>query len=186
VNPPMLIDRFNQFVDHARSEGVVFYHSGRLDEETIAAIGALLRRRLQEEGGDGAKARKVFATFMEMAQNVLHYGAAEEAGDGSEGKSGAFSVARTKEGYQVMCGNSMASDQVPRVRQRLEAVQGMDPAMVRQAYRQRLASDEADPDSKGAGLGLLTMAAAASQPIAFAFEAPSADGNTFLFLKAVI
>ena len=42
----MHLDRFNQFVAQAAASGVVFYHNGRLDEGTVASIGALLRRRL--------------------------------------------------------------------------------------------------------------------------------------------
>jgi hypothetical protein len=184
----MRLDRFKQLFTQADAEGMVFSHSGRLDQETVVAIGALLRRRLQEEGANGAQSRKVFATFMEMGQNVLHYGALDESGDGPAGKYGALSVARAEEGFQVMCGNFLPSAQVPRVRARLESVQSMGPERVRQAYRQRLASEDADPDSKGAGLGILTMAASARLPIQFAFEPvpPAEDGQSFLFLKAVI
>jgi hypothetical protein len=184
----MQIDRFNQFVAQAVANGVVFYHSGNLDEGTIASIGALLRRRLQEEGASGAQSRKVFTTFMEMAQNILHYAAVEPTGDAPAGKFGALCVARSAAGFEVMCGNEMASLQVPRVRRRLEAVQAMEPDQVRRAYRHQLASVDEDPHSKGAGLGLLTMAASAKAPIEFVFapDPPQPDANTFLFLKAII
>jgi hypothetical protein len=125
---------------------------------------------------------------MEMAQNILHYGASSGDGDGIAGKFGALCVTRGAEGYEVMCGNDMSSEQVPRVRRRLEAVQAMEPDKVRQAYRRQLASDQEDADSKGAGLGLLTMAASSRAPIEFVFDPdpPLADGKTFLFLKSVI
>jgi hypothetical protein len=177
----MLLERFTAFVAHAAADGVVFFHDGPLDEAAIADLGAMLRRRLQEEGASGAQARKVFTTAMEMAQNVLHYAA-------GPGKSGALLVAHTPDGFEVMCGNSLPSDQVPRVRGRLESVQEMGPEQVRQAYRRQLADEHPDPDSKGAGLGLLTMAASARAPIEFQFDPDSGiqGGTTFLFLKAII
>jgi hypothetical protein len=179
----MPLFRFSPFSAEAAASGVVIYHSGRLDEAAIVSIGALLRRRLREEGAGGAQSRKVFATFMEMAQNILHYGAVS-----GDGKFGALCVVRTEHGFEVMCGNDMASGQVPRVRRRLESVQGMEPGEVRQAYRRQLASDQEDADSKGAGLGLLTMAASSRAPIEFVFDPdpPREDGTTFLFLKTVI
>ena len=184
----MHIDHFNEFVAHAAASGVVFYHSGHLDESTVASIGALLRRRLHEEGANGVQSRKVFTTFMEMAQNILHYAALNGADEGLSARFGALCVAHSQAGFEVMCGNYLAADQVPRVRGRLEAVQAMEPEEVRRAYRRQLASDGEDPDSKGAGLGLLTMAASSKAPIEFVFkptpEIP--DGNPFLFLKAVI
>ena len=183
----MLLDRFNAFVAHAAADGVVFFHDGPLDEATIVELGAMLRRRLQEEGASGAQSRKVFTTAMEMAQNILHYGSGPKPGTG-RGKSGTLLVARTADGFEVICGNSLPSDQVPRVRGRLESVQEMDPEQVRQAYRQQLASDQEDPNSKGAGLGLLTMAASATAPIEYVFtpDPPVLDGTTFLFLKVII
>jgi hypothetical protein len=103
-------------------------------------------------------------------------------------KYGALCVAHGADGFEVMCGNFMDSAQVPRVRQRLEAVKGMEHEHVRRAYREQLASDQEDPDSKGAGLGLLTMAASAKAPIEYVFtpDPPVQDGNTFLYLKVII
>jgi hypothetical protein len=185
----MQLDRFTQFANHAIADGAVFYHSGHLDGEMVAAIGALLRRRLQEEGASRAQARKVFTTFMEMAQNIVHYAAVtDEDGTVPAGKFGALSVVRSPEGFEVMCGNYLAAEQVPRVRGRLESVQVMGPEKVRLAYRRQLAFEGEDPDSKGAGLGLLTMAASAREPIEFAFDPdhPAQDEKSFLFLKTVI
>ena len=181
-------DGLDPFFALAKATGVIFYHCGRLDEPTLASIGALLRLRLQEEGASGVQTRKVFTTFMEMAQNILHYAAVDSSGEGPEGRYGSLSVARSDQGCLVMCGNDMPSAEVPRVRARLESVQGMEPDQARQAYRRRLASDQADPDSKGAGLGLLTMVVSAKAPIEFGFvpDPPPTDGLTFLFLKALI
>lgn len=186
--PRMLPDQFSQFVASAKAHNLVFYHSGRLDQETVATIGSVLRRRLQDEGASGTQSRRVFTTFMEMAQNIVHYAVPDGREDGADGKFGALSVVREKEGFAVMCGNYLAAEQVPRVRHRLEAVQVMGPDNVRAAYRRQLAFEGSDPDSKGAGLGLLTMAASSRSPIEFALE-PAPDGEdsrTFLFLKAII
>lgn len=182
-------DRFNQLVNQAKADGVVFHHSGHLDSEMIPAIGEELRRRLQEKGASRAQSRKVFTTFMEMAQNIVHYGAVTDAaGAGPGGKFGTLSVVRSPEGFEVTCGNYLSAGQVPRVRGRLESVQVMGPEKVRLAYRRQLAFEGSDPESKGAGLGLLTMAASARAPIEFAFEPdrPATDETSFLFLKAII
>jgi len=180
----MQADQFKKFAASAQDEGVIFFHSGRLDQEEVICIGAVLRRRLQEEGASGVQSRRVFNAFMEMAQNVVHY-AAEEPG---AGRLGVLSVTRTEPGFTVMCGNYLAWEQVPRVRSRLMAVQALSPENVRLAYRQQLARQDGDPESKGAGLGLLTMATNARAPIEFAFdpEQPMEGGRTFLFLKALI
>jgi hypothetical protein len=178
--------QFEHFVANATADGVVFYHSGPLDQARVAGIGGVLRRRLREEGANGAQARKVFAAFMEMAQNIVHYGTPDPAGCG---RFGALSVVRENPGFAVMCGNYLPSAHVPRVRAWLEEVQGMSPEHARQAYHRKLSSGGQDDEySKGAGLGLLTMAVNAAAPIEFVFvpQPPGHGDMNFLFLKAVI
>jgi hypothetical protein len=184
----MELDHFNQFLTQASLEGVVFYHAGALDEATVVSLGALVRQRLQEAGASGAKGRKVFAVFMEMAQNILHYAAGDGTATGRCDRLGAVAVVRAGEGFQVLCGNYLPAAETPRVRQRLEEVRAMDPEAVRRSYRRQLTADTDDPHSKGAGLGLLTMAASANAPLEFAFapDPPGPGGHAFLFLKATI
>jgi hypothetical protein len=179
-------EHFSAFAALAEGSGVVLYHSGPLDEPLVTAIAAMLRQRLQEDGASGATGRKVFSTFMEMAQNILHYSNAQAAGERMP--AGALGVVRSGEGYEVLCGNFLPAGQVERVRGKLESIRAMEPDQVRQAYRRQLASEEEDPDSKGAGLGLLTMAASARAPIEYRFDpAPGMDGErSYLFLKALI
>jgi hypothetical protein len=150
--------QFEHFVANATADGVVFYHSGPLDQARVAG----------------------------MAQNIVHYGTPDPAGCG---RFGALSVVRENPGFAVMCGNYLPSAHVPRVRAWLEEVQGMSPEHARQAYHRKLSSGGQDDEySKGAGLGLLTMAVNAAAPIEFVFvpQPPGHGDMNFLFLKAVI
>ena len=134
----MQTEHFSAFAAQAEGNGVVLYHSGPLDESLVTAIAGMLRQRLQEAGANGSISRKVFSTFMEMAQNILHYAAPEAAAGEDPVRAGALGVARAGDGYEVMCGNYLPASEVERVRGRLDSVRAMAPDEVRQAYRQRL------------------------------------------------
>ena len=56
---------------------------------------------------------------------------------------------------------------------------------IRASYRESLRS-EAPEDSKGAGLGFLTMARDASEPLEFEFKNTEDVGTAMFFLKTTI
>lgn len=181
----MQLEQFNHFVAVANAEHVLFYYSGALNQNAVAAIGDVLKQRLYAQGTGGATARKVFSTFIEMAQNILHYAADPEPAE--DARYGALAVSQVDGRFAVMCGNLVAAQNVARVREKLEAVRAMSPAEVKEAYKRQLRG-ETDAASKGAGLGFLTMARDASAPIEFVFaDLPQgAPGSQFLFLRAVV
>ncbi len=152
---------------------------------------ALFRHWLETEGTKGTIARKVFSTFVEMAQNILNYGANADRTPGKQHYSlGCVAINRVDDRFYITCGNHIDRTYVDRVRAKLEAIRAMSPEDIKEAYKQQLRNDaheDEDKLSKGAGLGFLTVARDASEPIEFCFiehELP-ADKAGF-YLKAVI
>jgi hypothetical protein len=182
----MQLEQFNHFVAVASAEHVLFYYNGALSQNAVASIGDILKQRLQEQGTSGVTSRKVFSTFIEMAQNILHY-STDPSATSDAAKAGALAVSFNDGRFAVMCGNLVTGKSVQRVREKLEAVRSMSPEEIKDAYRKQL-REETDDTSKGAGLGFLTMARDASAPVEFTFSAlpNDASDNQFLFLRAVI
>jgi hypothetical protein len=86
----------------------------------------------------------------------------------------------------MMCVNPIAAEDVEGLRNKLEPLRSMSVEEIKQAYKVTLRADTPE-ESKGAGLGFLTMARDASAPLEFAFH-PRADepGTTLFCLKAII
>jgi len=178
---------FGAFHGGAADAGVIFFYTGAFDSEVVNALSSQLKERLEAESASAAVKRKLFSTFIEMAQNVLHYGGAPSPGN----KPGSIGMGREGESYWVACGNLVAHEHVQRLNDKLETLRNMSLAEIKAAYREQLANDahEAnDAISKGAGLGLLTIARDSGHPIAFRFEADPASGGHFSYfhLKTVI
>ncbi|TKC86049.1 hypothetical protein FAZ69_21385 [Trinickia terrae] len=170
---------FQAFHSAADSAGLVYYYSGHFDEEVRRSLSTSLKSRLEQEDVGGPAKRKLFSTFMEMAQNVLHYGGCVEADGNSESRPGAIAVGREGDSYWIICGNLVPHEQVARITAKLEQLKQMTLEEIKQAYREQLANDDHavnDTISKGAGLGLLTIARDSAHPIEYAFtgdeEAP--------------
>lgn len=183
----MKLDVFNDFVRLASDNGVLFYYSGDFTQNVIAAVSDTLKGRLESAGVSGPARRKVFSTFVEMAQNILHY-ASPDSEDGA--RIGALSVGRSGDKFYVMCGNPVHLEHVQRLRDKLDPLRNMTLDEIKAAYREQLRNDEHDKDSisRGAGLGFLTLARESSEPLEYQIVMSSdrQDGCADFYLRAVI
>lgn len=178
----MNLEIFKAFRQFVGEQGVLFYYNGYLSQPIVAAMGETLRSRLEVEDNSSRAARKVFSTFVEMMQNILHY--ADDDGDISYGN---VAVGRHADGYYIVSGNTIASQHIPRLGDKLEGLRAMSSEEIRAEYKRRLRTDERDDNSQGAGLGFLTVAREASQPIDYLFEPlPGSSSLSFFYLKATI
>jgi hypothetical protein len=184
------MDIFHAFNDDALRSGILFYYNGYMSQNVIGAMGDTLRHKLEVQGTKGAITRKVFSTFIEMAQNILNYSADADRTDRAKQYSeGGVAIGQLGERFYIICGNHIARAHLEHVREKLEAIRAMSPDKIKHAYKQQLRNDDPDEGelSKGAGLGFLTVARDASEPIEFCFiehELPAEKVG--FYLKAVI
>lgn len=183
------MDIFQAFDDEKLRAGVLFYYTGYLSQNVIGAMGDTLRHRMEAQGTKGAITRKVFSTFVEMAQNILNYSADADRSDDKQYSKGGVAIGQIEDRFYIICGNHIDRAYQDRVRAKLESIRAMSPEEIKQAYKQQLRNDDNDEDelSKGAGLGFLTVARDASEPIEFCFiehELPAEKVG--FYLKAII
>lgn len=184
----MNLDDFSRFRASVAASNVIFYFSGTLTQHIVAAIGDALRARLAAEDVKGPTARKVFSTFIEMMQNIVNY--AENPaieGDKASMRQGTVAIGDSAGRYYIVCGNRIGQEHVERVRGKLERVRTMSLDEIKQEYKAKL-RQESEATSKGAGLGFLTVARDASEPIEFGFQPDPEQPELFslFFLKATI
>ena len=89
--------------------------------------------------------------------------------------------------FYVVCANPISHDGAERIRQKLEPLREMTNDDIKSLYKQKLRAEN-EASSKGAGLGFLTVARDASEPIEFDFvdeTGPCGPFTTF-YLKATI
>lgn len=165
----------------------IFRYEGDFAAVRIDWLTSEVRRRM-EAAPVAPKARaRLFASFVEMAQNIIQY-AAPARGQQGPRRGGAVAFGRDGDGYWVASTNRVAGVHAARLRERLERIRAMGPAEVRAAYQARLAEGlgrAADPLSRGAGLGLLSIARAAGGGLSYRLE--DAEGEPFTFsLRATV
>lgn len=188
----MNTDDFAHFRAHAADADVLFFYSGEFSAPVISAAADSLRGRLAEGDAAGPTRRRLFSTFVEMAQNVLHYAADLPSGDGhAPARRGAIGVGRDAGGrHWIACSNAVDAALVPRLTEKLDAVRSMSLEDIKRCYKAQLHNTEhenTDTVSRGAGLGLLTIARDCAE-LDYSFApVPGAAQPTVLFhVKALI
>ena len=183
----MNINTFSSFRDTADVNGILFYYHGNISQNVIQTMGDALKQRLESHDANAKTSRKLFSSFIEMVQNVLHYSPVEP--DAMGGRWGSVAVGKHEDRYYIVCGNLVQQQYVERIREKLEPLKKMSLDEIKQAYREQLKSDNSsDPVSKGAGLGFLTLARDATEPIEYSLiDMPGHESElSYFYLKAVI
>lgn len=182
--PTEAIDRFRA---EAAAQQVLLHFSGELNGNLVATLSDTVRERLGDSAPDRRVARRVFSAFVEMAQNMLHYAPRK---DGQQGPQGTLTVMRAAEQFSVVACNRVRGEQIGRVCSRIEAVRAMTLDEIKAAYRAQLRNDDHETEdtvSRGAGLGFLTLAREASQPIDYSIAPVAGEPDSAEFhLRAII
>lgn len=189
----MQLNLFNAFRNSAEFNGILFYYNGSLTQNVIITMADSLKHRLEEESAhtNPVKSRKLFSSFIEMAQNALHYSPTSYSNKGEE-KIGAIAVGMSGDKFYIVCGNLIEKQYADRIREKIDPLLTMTIDEIKKAYREQLKNEshEADDEvSKGAGLGLLTIARDSSQPIEYSITDADCDTDrdlSYFFLKATI
>lgn len=184
-------DTYAQYCDFctlAQQQDIIFYYSGYFSQNIIAAMAEAIRVRLEQSGTAVPTRRRLFSAFVEMAQNIIHYSAdALTPPDQTdrELRQGSVCIGLAGERYFLLCANPVEDAVAVQLQAKLVALRTMNLEEIKTAYREMLRT-EADSTSKGAGLGFLTMARDASEPLAFEFKPGTTPGKTMFYLKATI
>ena len=181
---------YGTFFNLAREHQVIFYYVGYFSQNIVAAMAEAVKLQLENAGVAGPTRRKLFSSFIEMAQNIIHYSSdalTPPSQDNGELRHGSVCIRHEDDGsFLLLCANPVHTETGDELRTKLETLSSMTPEEIKQAYRMTL-REETPEGSKGAGMGLLTMARDAREPLEFDFAPPeSANGSAVFYLKAAI
>ena len=183
----MLAQEVFEFSERMHEQGVVLCYNGYFSEKVLSGLGDALKAKMAIDETDLTTSKRVFSIFVEQVQNIIRYSAdkiPELGPDTLELRYGTVAIGYEDDHIFVTAGNRVDSEDVPRLRGRLEALREMDKEELRRHYKERLRSPVSD-STKGAGLGFIEIARVASEPFVFDFREIDAR-YTYFCLKAFI
>jgi hypothetical protein len=178
----------HQFHADLQKKGIIFCFSGPVSQDVIEGIGGTLKQKMELEEADLNTTQKVFSIFVEQMQNIVNYSAERVAYDSKEDREirvGVLIVGQEASRFYVLCGNRIRHEDVQRLRQQLELIQGLNKDELKKLFRDRRKTGTTNVSNRGSGLGFVDIARKASFPIEFDFE-PVDQDYVFFTIKAVI
>lgn len=168
----------------AEQRDIIFYYEGYFSQPIIVAVSDAVKMRIEHTGAAGMTRRKLFSSFIEMAQNIIHYSVDAYVSDdtadfSNEVRHGSICIATEAGRFYLHCANPVRHDIAEQLHIKLKHLHTLTLDDIKREYKKTLRADTM-PDSKGAGLGLLTVARDASEPLDFEFI-PIADSKNVLF-----
>lgn len=168
---------------------ILMSFKGTFAQPIIVEIGQTLRGKIAMEGVDSISERtvltkKIFAIFVELAQNVMFYSAEKELDEhGKECGIGLLVISETPTTYCISSVNQILNDDVDRVRLQCESLR----FLTKEELKFRYTEQRREPRglSKGAGLGFLDIARRADLPLEFALQ-PLNDICSLFMLSASV
>jgi len=164
--------KLEEFSKLAVIHEVFFYYSGFVSQPIIEATADAIRMRLESKEVRFPSQRKLLGAFIEMAQNIVHY-SAESLAENEEGNNeirfGTLCITSCDDGYRVNCSNPVSMEVFERLDRKLSVLSRMTLDEIKLSYRKALKSDDREENSKGGGIGLLTLAKDSRDPIEYAF-----------------
>ena len=137
---------------------VVFSHTGPVDHTVVEDLLARAEAASLAAGDAVTVRKRLFNVLVEGLENVHHH-----AVEGH--RSSAFAVlVDTGDGYRLALGNSMPVARAALLTHRVEVLNSMDEADLKQHFMLMLGNDSRT-ERGGAGLGLLTMARKCHRPM---------------------
>jgi hypothetical protein len=171
-----------------KAKRILFCYSGPIAQTSIEGVGNTLRRNLEAEEAGNTITLSVFSIFIEQVQNILNYSAErlnKDEQDENELRVGIVVIGHEQCGdYFIYCGNKIYSQDIARLKNNIDNIRNLNKDELKLLYRERRKM-EAEPGSKGAGLGLIEMARRSSEPIQYSFEKID-DEFSFFSIKVVV
>jgi hypothetical protein len=158
----MSVRDFNFFEYHTQinRNNVLLSYKGPLTDVLLSEFSRDIRKKLQEDPKTG---KKVFAIFMELAQNVLYY-SKEVNHFGNKDKVGTLVIVDTPDHYKLITGNLVFKTAIDKLVSKFEVINSLDREALRE-YKRQLRNDPKGEESKGAGIGLVQVALTAENQL---------------------
>ena len=157
---------------------------GAFAQPIIVEIGQTLRSKIAAQPVESITERtllmkKIFAVFVELAQNVMFYSAEQELDEyGKECGVGILVISENAETYCVSSGNQIASADGERLSTLCESVRALSKEELKERYTEQRRLPRGS--SSGAGLGFLDVARRADLPLEYAVTPLPGDRALFM------
>jgi hypothetical protein len=151
-------------------QNILLVYEGEFNQEITKSVLAMAERNMDSYGESSSVKRKVFNIMVEALQNIDKHSQSYQ--EEIYGKNNAiFMLGKSEEAYYVTSGNPLFTTEVAALERRLEEINAMDEAQLKDEYKRIIKSNPGQLSEKGgAGLGFVDMARKSGNKLRYDFE----------------
>lgn len=173
--------------DQMERKNIMLSFKGDLTPELLNSILNVVEEKLSRFDEQPQVRKKVFNVLVELLQNLYHhkdispiFNQEKNAADSSV----MIMIARNATGYSIITGNFIQNQNVDGLKKRLEDINGMSRAELKELYKSVLNNGEVS-EKGGSGLGMIDIARKAGNKLDFGFI-PFDENNSFFSLNVKV
>lgn len=170
------------FINDIRGNAILAF-SGVISQDAIVGLGDVLRSELHLAHSLSI-VNKIFAIYIEMAQNILHYSNEQVDCNGKYFGKGTILVFNTSEGYELVSVNLISEKQHRYLEKKCNLINSLNKDDIKEFYLKRRRKI-AETESKGAGLGFIDIVRRSGNPVVFDFES-AGEEHYYFYLRSKI
>jgi len=179
-----------QYTKMLEDNNIEAIYCGPIWSNGIDGLAEMLLKRLEYEELPLSASQSVFSVFVEQMNNMMMYSAEKiqqksDSGKLVEASKGIYILGVKDSTYFIQTGNVVSSSSADILKSRIDHLNTMDKKELRQYYKQQMKADNNNPESKGAGIGLIEIARRSSAPIEYKFE-PFESGLQYFTMYVII
>ena len=170
----MVLD-MSEYTQMINKLNINIIYSGPMWEDGIRGIAEVVKIHLSHDNLPGSAAKSIFSVFVEQVTNMLMYSAEKETfsqpgQDGVDVSMGMLVLVHKNNKFFIQTRNSINNEHIALVKGRIDHLNTLDKKELRQYQKERIKEVNDNPESRGAGLGLIVVARRATSPIEYEFE----------------
>lgn len=173
--------------EYLEDEGVILSFSGKISQEIVTSLCETIEKELTAMQVQAKIIQNIFGILTEQMQNIMSYSRERiEKGDNRFVGFGLTVVGfdSDAEKYYVSSGNFMNVDDEVKVAAKIDKINQMDEAELKDYYRE-LRKSGRNKHERGAGLGFLEMKKKSSDPLQYEVK-PTTDKGAFFSIKVYV
>jgi len=167
-----------------QSDSIVMSYKGAASGKLLDSLITVSQAKLAEIEDRRTVKKRVFGVLVEILQNIHHHFNNARVDGSEEDQSIMFVFSKSDDGYNVITGNFIASDEVEVLKDRIDSINKMSSDEIKNKYREILSSGQISPKG-GAGLGIIDIARKSGGKLSYEFT-PHNDSLSFFSLTVKI
>jgi Family of unknown function (DUF6272) len=159
----------------------VLCYQGPFEQDIISTMGHELRH---STASHGYASWKLFAVFVELAQNIHFHSIERNQTDLQKEPVGVILVEELAHSFQVTTANLVPATSVEKIRNRCEAVNQLSPRELRK-YKNQLLSNAVEDNLTGGNIGLVQVVLLSQEQIYFELKPINAEATLFVLTSVI-